>query len=83
VPHERWEWLIDVYCAQRSDPGATVRIRAYYRFMLIWWVARLARTLYEVPRGGDQRLVAWPAGWLEDMRSKYERYLALARAAIR
>jgi len=49
--------------------------------MLIWWVARLARMLYEAPRGGDQRLVTRPDGWLEDIRQKYGRYLELARAA--
>ena len=81
VPPERWEWLIDAYCARCGDPGAASRLRVYWPLMLVWWVARLARTLYEVPRGGDQRLVARPDGWLEDMRAKYERYLALARAA--
>jgi len=83
VPTERWEWLIGAYCAQCGDPSAATRIRVYHRLMLVWWVARLARTLYEVPRGGDQRLVTRPAGWLEDMREKYERYLELARIAAK
>jgi hypothetical protein len=53
-----------------------------YRFlMLFWWAARLARSLYEIPRGGDARLVERPAGWAEDTRAKYERYLALAHEA--
>jgi thiamine kinase-like enzyme len=82
VPPERWEWLIDAYGARCSDPNAATRIHVDRMLMLIWWVARLARTLYEVPRGGDRRLVMPPAGWLEDMRAKYERYLALARAAV-
>jgi len=82
VPAERWEWMISAYCARRGDPSAAPRIRVYHRLMLIWWVARLARTLYEVPRGGDQRLVTRPAGWMEDMRAKYESYLDLARAAV-
>ena len=81
VVSERWEWLIDAYCAQCDDSGAAIRIRVYQRLMLVWWVARLARTLYEVPRGGDQRLITRPSGWLADMRAKYEHYLALARAA--
>jgi hypothetical protein len=79
---ERWEWLIEAYCAQCGDPGAPTRMRVYRLLMLIWWVARLARTLYEVPRGGDQRLVTRPEGWLADMRAKYELYLELARAAV-
>jgi len=79
---DRWEWVIDAYCAQCGDSGARIRIRVYQRLMLVWWVARLARTLYEVPRGGDQRLVTRPSGWLADMRAKYEHYLELARAAV-
>jgi thiamine kinase-like enzyme len=82
VPNDRWEWLIDAYCAQCGDPGAVTRIHVDRLLMLVWWVARLARTLYEVPRGGDQRLVTRPAGWLEDMRAKYESYLALARRSL-
>ncbi|MEO7909983.1 MAG: aminoglycoside phosphotransferase family protein [Roseiflexaceae bacterium] len=82
VASERWEWLISAYCARCGDPGAAIRMRVYQRLMLIWWVARLARTLYEVPRGGDQRLVTRPADWLEDIRTKYEHYLMQARAAV-
>jgi thiamine kinase-like enzyme len=81
VPTERWEWLIAAYCTRRGDPAAETRIRIYYRLMLIWWVARLARMLYEIPRGGDQRLVARPDGWEADIRAKYDRYLGMARAA--
>jgi len=82
VPPERWEWLIAAYCARCGDAGAATRIRVYWLLMLIWWVARLARYLYEVPRGGDQRLVTRPAGWQEDIRTKYEHYLALACAEV-
>ena len=81
VPSERYEWLIDAYCARRHDPSTAIRIRVYHHMMLIWWVARLARMLYEAPRGGDQRLVTRPAGWMADMREKYGRDLGLARAA--
>jgi thiamine kinase-like enzyme len=82
VPEERWQWLIEAYGARRGDPGAAARIQVYYRLMLIWWVARLARMIYEVPRGGDRRLVARPDDWELDIQAKYERYLALARAAL-
>jgi aminoglycoside phosphotransferase (APT) family kinase protein len=82
VPPERSEWLIDSYSAQCGDPYAATRMRVYRTLMLIWWVARLARTLYEVPRGGDQRLIARPDGWLDEMRAKYAGYLALARSAL-
>jgi thiamine kinase-like enzyme len=80
VPAERWSWLIESYYARRGDTGAATRIRLYYRLMLIWWAARLARMLFEVPRGGDRRLVTRPDGWQADIRAKYERYLRLARA---
>ncbi len=79
VSSERWEWLIDSYTAQYGDPQAAIRIRVYYHLMLIWWVARLARMLYEVPRGGDLRLVARPQGWEKDVREKYARYVQMAR----
>jgi hypothetical protein len=82
VPSERWEWLIDTYCARCGNPDAATRIRVYHRLMLVWWVARLARMIYEVPQGGDQRLVTRPAGWLADAREKYERYLELAHMAL-
>jgi phosphotransferase family enzyme len=81
VPAARWEWLIEVYRERRGDPGAAMRIQVYYKLMLAWWVARLARMLYEVPRGGDQRLARRPDGWVADAQAKYERYLALARDA--
>ncbi len=81
VPPKRWEWLISAYCTARGDPGGEQRIRVYAMLMLVWWVARLARTLYEVPRGGDQRLAARPDGWQAETEALYQRYLALARAA--
>jgi thiamine kinase-like enzyme len=82
VSAERSEWLIETYCAQRGDTGTATRIRVYHLLMLVWWAARLARMLYEVPRGGDRRLVARPEGWHIDIRAKYERYLGMARTAL-
>jgi hypothetical protein len=80
VAEERWQWLLAEHCARLHDPHAQLRIRVYRYLMLLWWVARLARSLYEVPRGGDRRLAERPAGWSEDMRAKYRRYLELARS---
>jgi aminoglycoside phosphotransferase (APT) family kinase protein len=80
VPAERWQWLFEAYCAQCDSPGTATRIQVYYRLMLIWWVARLARMLYEVPLGGDQRLVGRPDDWQLDIQAKYERYIWLARS---
>ena len=77
VPAERWAWLADAYSRQ-TDPATAGRIWTYYRIMLAWWVARLARSLYEVPLGLDRRLVERPPTWEADARAKYEHYLALA-----
>jgi thiamine kinase-like enzyme len=81
VSPKRWDWLIAAYCAARDDSGAEWRIRVYTMLMLAWWAARLARTLYEVPRGGDQRLAPRSAAWQTETEALYQRYLALAQAA--
>ena len=82
VSPERWDWVVDEYRGLVDDPTASHRIQVYHKILLVWWVARLARYLYEVPRGLDQRLVAWPDGWQHDMRTKYEHYLGLAEALL-
>lgn len=66
------------YCSLVADKGTAVRIQVYYDILVVWWAARLARFLYEIPRGQDQRLAEWPAGWQADYQAKYERYLRLA-----
>ncbi|MBI3970755.1 MAG: phosphotransferase [Chloroflexi bacterium] len=93
VPASRWDWLIEAYCTLRTrhlaDQGArhradstfTVRIRTYHRLMLVWWVVRIARALYEVPRGLDQRLAARPATWQADTQDLYDRYVQRAQEA--
>ena len=82
VPPERWDWVIARYCAAQPDPTVGMRIRVYTQLMLVWWVARFARLLYEVPRGLDERLVTRPAGWEATARRQYQRYLARADAAL-
>ncbi len=57
VASARWDWLIDAYAEQMGDPTAAFRVHTYNTMMLVWWVVRLARYLYEVPRNLDQRLV--------------------------
>jgi aminoglycoside phosphotransferase (APT) family kinase protein len=83
VPAARWQWVLDAYCRQASergfdDPTLTVRLRFYLQAMAVWWVARVARYLYEIPAGLDQRLVPWPEDWEANMNTKYEHYLGLA-----
>jgi hypothetical protein len=82
VTSARWEQLIAAYAEQRADPGARVRIQTYYTIMLVWWVVRWARYLYEVPRGLDPRLVSRPATWREETEQKYARYVARVEAHI-
>jgi aminoglycoside phosphotransferase (APT) family kinase protein len=78
VPSERWAWVVETYCAMASDEAPSRRIRIYYQILTVWWVVRIARLLYEVPRGLDRRLVDRPAGWEMDMKAKYAHYLRLA-----
>jgi hypothetical protein len=49
---------------------------------MAWWVARIARYLYEIPRGLDARLVSRPPGWQEEMQAKYARYLRRALSSL-
>ncbi|MFN2108601.1 MAG: hypothetical protein ACK2UI_02980, partial [Anaerolineae bacterium] len=66
------------YCALVDDGTASIRIWSYYTIMAVWWAVRMARYLYEMPRGLDTRLVAWSDEWLAEMQMKYERYVLLA-----
>ena len=83
VPPARWGWFIERYCAAREDMTARLRIDVYIQTMLIWWTIRLARVLYEVPRGQDKRLVERPSGWLADKEVEYRHYLAMAQESLR
>ncbi len=83
VDAARQAWVIATYCDLRGDPDAAPRIAVYYALMLAWWVAWLARTLYEVPRGlAARRLVARPADWQADLQAKYDDYRARALALL-
>ncbi len=81
VAASRRKWFVDCYCGLVEDESAAVRIHAYCDILVVWWAARLARFLYEIPRGQDRRLAGWPAGWQADYQAKYEHYLGLAEAA--
>ncbi|MBV7332206.1 aminoglycoside phosphotransferase family protein [Chloroflexi bacterium TSY] len=78
VDLSRWRWVVDTYCELVDDQSMAERIWVYYQTMLVWWVARFARSLYEIPKGFDQRLVERPPDWEEKCRAKYSHYLALA-----
>lgn len=80
VPLSRWDWVIDAYCDLAQGDAIATRIRTHWKIMLVWWVARIARYLYEIPRGLDERLVSRPPGWQADMQAKYRHYLRWAEA---
>jgi len=80
TPAWRWKWVQDTYCGLVEDETASLRIQTYCEILLVWWVARMARYLYELPRGRDRRLADWPAGWQADIEAKYDHYLGLAEA---
>jgi hypothetical protein len=75
VPSSQWHRAIDTYCGMVKDDAMAACIRTHWKMLLVWWVARFARYLYEVPRGLDKRLVARPPDWLADVQTKYEHYV--------
>ena len=82
APMMRWQWVIAQYAEVTGDITAVARIHLYYPLMLVWWAARLARMLYEVPLGLDRRLVARRADWQSNIQARYNRYVRLATAAL-
>lgn len=74
--------LAERYAERLEDSSVVIRITAYFGICLVYWVARFARTLYEVPRGLDARLVARPETWQADTRLKYRIYLQRAESFI-
>ena len=82
VPGWRWEQFAASYAQRRDDPTLALRVQTYTTIMLVWWVVRWARYLYEAPRGLDERLVSRAAGWLAEVEQQYDRYLAQAEARL-
>jgi aminoglycoside phosphotransferase (APT) family kinase protein len=82
VPAARWNWVVDAYRELSGDTDVAARIWGHYYTMAVWWVARLARYLYEIPRGLDRRLVGPPPGFPADVEIKYARYLRLATRVL-
>jgi len=78
----RWPWLIWAYGDLVGDPAVASRIETYYAILLVWWVARSARYLYEVPRGLDNRLASQPRDWEAKARRQYDHCLELAQSTL-
>jgi thiamine kinase-like enzyme len=75
LTRERQEWIIACYTSLVDDSACETRIRTYWLTLTLWWVARFAQYLYEVPLGLDPRLVERPATWREDGERKYAHYV--------
>jgi aminoglycoside phosphotransferase (APT) family kinase protein len=82
VPSRRWDRVVATCCRMADDEALAERIRVYHTILAVWWVARVARFLYEWPRGLDRRLAERPEGWEADMRAKYAHYLRLAQRLL-
>jgi aminoglycoside phosphotransferase (APT) family kinase protein len=78
----RWAWVCDTYARMSPDQGVQTRITTYRVCLLVWWVARLARMVYEVPRGLDERLVVRPADWEAETARKLDYYAAASNTAL-
>ncbi len=83
VTPERWEWVLRLYAELNEDETAAARIQVYYPLMLIWWVGRLARALYEIPRGQDERLALRDPEWQHQAEQKMATYIQRAFSVIR
>jgi aminoglycoside phosphotransferase (APT) family kinase protein len=82
VPPERWDWVVALYAELCGEETAVTRIQAYYPLMLIWWVARLSRALYEIPRGKDKRLAPRDPNWQQQGEQKLATYIQRAFSVI-
>jgi len=78
VNAERWEWVVNAYAGLVDDPAIACRIWAYREVLIVWWVFRTLRYLYDFRRGADQRPAQRPMEWSR-LSAHYERYLALAQ----
>lgn len=82
VPQAQWEKVIARYCELSRDAVLYEHIQAYRRALVLWWVVRLCRYQYEIPRDLDHRLVAPRPDWQADVRRKLDLYLSAAEAAL-
>ncbi len=83
VAQARWEWVRDTYAQLAGDANTCQRINGYVVILLVWWVVRMARYRYEMPRGLDTRLVALAEDWEVEMIAKQQHYIGAADIALR
>ena len=75
-----WEELVNDYYDFGGDQTFLIRVASYYKILLVWWVARFARYIHEVPRGLDARLKNWSSDSVDQLKSNYDLYFAKAKA---
>jgi aminoglycoside phosphotransferase (APT) family kinase protein len=80
LSRDRQEWIIQHYC--QGDEDCEIRIRTYWLTMTLWWAARSAQYLYEVPLGLDPRLAQRPPTWKEDSERKYTHYVEMTERLL-
>ncbi|MEM6428700.1 MAG: phosphotransferase [Deinococcota bacterium] len=74
VDDARWHHFVDAYVHSLGVPELAKPIFVYRHVILVWWLARLARYLYELPLGRDTRLAQAAFMHLEDMQYKFDVY---------
>ncbi len=82
VPPARWEWVLTMYTQGNEDAWFTQRVQTYRKLLLVWWVARFARAMYETPRNLDPRLVEPDPGNDAQLRAKFTRYTQRAEQSL-
>lgn len=82
VPTQCWTSALDAYVAAGGAGDDTARAIVYRRCLLVWWVARFARYLFEVPRGGDARLAERPADWQQRTETQLYHYVELCEREL-
>ena len=76
-PQGRWDWLLDRYLQSGSTEGFEQRFHVCLLIRLAHWAVRCGRAATGVPVPSDRRRMGI-AGFQEESRSRYERYLAWA-----
>jgi thiamine kinase-like enzyme len=78
----RWRWVLERYIELARDPTIAIRVTTYRRIFAVWWVVRMCRYLYEIPRGLDKRLVSPAPDWEHAAHMKLAHYLELSEMLL-
>lgn len=82
VAPEEHPAIITTYCQLANDPGAALRIPTYYKSILVWWIARLARYTYDAAHNLNPRLASQPDGQPLNQQAKLDFYVQQARREL-